>query len=224
MSDGFLQSLLTQVTTRDHNQKGIIKATTCRMLKRLKQEGRVRGWAHINSTIHQKSFSMVMSSGLTLRLWLCRARPTSDNLSTPCILQICDRIKAERMALIGLLPCRISPAQQTQSKLMCACVCVRVYECGIYDAVCWVCKQQIRTSAFMSHKLVKGGGTLSQRDVRQLSIDPWVKRMSDRMQGQTGCVRAQQDCWGGSAVTSDWWHSGVKRADSVWGTFGWQKS
>lgn len=81
------------------------------------------------------------------------------------------------MALIGLLPCRISLAQQTQSRMM-MIVCVCVWG-GIPVMLCvWICKQQIRTSAFMSYKLVKGGG------VRQLDTDTRGGRMSVRMWGR----------------------------------------
>lgn len=87
-------------------------------LKRGREQGLiVREWgggAHNNSRNPTEIILQQGPSSLTTRLWFCRAQPTSDYLSTLHILLLRDRIRAERTALIGLLPCRISSALQTE--------------------------------------------------------------------------------------------------------------
>lgn len=92
--------------------------TLIKKLKRGREQGLiVREWgggAHNNSRNPTEIILQQGPSSLTTRLWLCRAQPTSDYFSTLHILLLRDRIRAERTALIGLLPCRISSALQTE--------------------------------------------------------------------------------------------------------------
>lgn len=86
--------------------------------KRERERGlREREWGggvHNNSSNPSEIILQWGPSSLTTRLWFCRVQTTSDYFSTLRILPHRDRIRAERTALIGLLPCRISSAPGTE--------------------------------------------------------------------------------------------------------------